>query len=243
VRRLLPDCTDSVDLVDAYAPPKREQVFVRLNMISSIDGAISVDGRSGALGGEPDRRVFATLRAWADVVLVGAGTVRAENYGPVRFDEEVRQARVARGQRPVPPIAVVSRAATFDDTTPFFTEAVVPPIVVTTEANAKRVEREAAGRAEAIGAGTDEVDLARAIAQLSARGFHSVLAEGGPRLNGDLARAGLLDELCLTLSPRIVGGDGPRILAVPPLDPPYEPGFVHLLEDEAFLFFRLSLRT
>jgi riboflavin biosynthesis pyrimidine reductase len=246
VRCLFPDPADDVDLAAAYAPPERAGEaplpFVRANMISSIDGAISVEGRSGALGGAGDHAVFSVLRALADVVLVGAGTVRAENYGPARLDAGTQEARRSRGQAPQPPIAVVSSRARFDYGVPFFTDAQVRPIVVTTAGRAGAVEREAAGAADVLGAGDDEVDLVAVLRALRARGARHVLVEGGPTLNGDVARAGLLDELCLTLSPRLVGGDGPRLLAGPTLVPPYGTRVQHVLEHDGFLFLRLSLR-
>jgi riboflavin biosynthesis pyrimidine reductase len=252
VRRVLPDPVDDLDddmLAAAYDPATAsasasvpaERPFVRCNMISSLDGAISVDGRSGALGGPGDRRVFATLRAWADVIVVGAGTVRAEHYGPARLGDDAQRRRAARGQPPQPPIAVVTTAGVFDYGTPFFTDATARPLVVTTEQGAARVANDAGDRADVVAAGTDTVDLAAAFAALHARGARSVLVEGGPGLNGDLARAGLLDELCLTLAPRIVGGDGPRLVAGAPIVPPYLPRPRHMLEEDGFLFLRLTL--
>lgn len=246
MRCLFPDPADDVDLTVAYAPPAVSDgtplPFVRCNMISSVDGAISVEGRSGALGGAGDHAVFSVLRALADVVLVGAGTVRAENYGPTRLDAGAQEARRARGQSPQPPIAVVSSRARFDYDMPFFTDAEARPIVVTTSGRADAVEREAAGVADVVSAGDDVVDLAAVLGAFRARGARHVLVEGGPSLNGDLARAGLLDELCLTLSPHLVGGDGPRLLAGPTLVPPCDTRVRHVLEHDGFLFLRLSLR-
>jgi riboflavin biosynthesis pyrimidine reductase len=240
MRRLLPDVAADVDVLAAYEPPPRP--CVRLNMISSLDGAISVHGRSGALGGPPDRQVFTSLREWADVILVGAGTVRAEHYGPARVDDDGQRRRVARGQLAQPPIAVVSGGADFDYASPFFADAQSPAIVVTTHDRVDAVAERAAGRAEAIGAGDGRVDAKQAIEHLRARGFLHVLCEGGPGLNSELTRAGVLDELCLTVSPRIVGGDGPRIIAGDAFDPPIEARLVHLLEEDGFQFLRLALR-
>jgi riboflavin biosynthesis pyrimidine reductase len=245
MRRLLPDPVETVDLAEAYAPPvvTDGRPFVRLNMITSLDGAISVNGTSGALGGPADKHVFATLRSWADVVVVGSGTVRAENYGPARVDEATQRTRVARGQSPQPPIAVVSRRADFDFGAPFFADATAQPIIITTEERVDDVAHRAGDAAQVIAAGPDAVNLAVATRQLAAKGWTSVLCEGGPGLNSDLARDDVLDELCLTVSPRIVGGDGPRIIAGPPLMPPFEPTLVHLLDEDGFQFLRLSLRN
>ena len=101
-------------------------------MISTLDGAITLNGRSGMLGGPADRRVFQALRSLADVILVGAGTARAEAYGPVVLAPEVRELRERRGQAPVPPIALVTRSGNLDWSSPLFTKAEVRPIVFTT---------------------------------------------------------------------------------------------------------------
>jgi riboflavin biosynthesis pyrimidine reductase len=243
VQRLLPGPATDLDLADAYpVTDGRDGAFVRVNMISSLDGAISVDGRSGALGGAADRQVFNALRAAADVVVVGAGTMRAEQYGPARVDEAAVQQRLARGQHAQPPIAVVSRAAQFDFSSPFFTDAQIAPLLVTSAARAGSLAREAGSRADVIAAGAEGVEPARLVEELADRGFRSQLVEGGPGLNGDLARAGVIDELCLTVSPLIVSGDGPRIFAGPPLMPPVEPRVIHVLEEGGFLFARMNVR-
>jgi riboflavin biosynthesis pyrimidine reductase len=135
----------------------------------------------------------------------------------------------------------VSGSARFDYAHRFFTEATTTPIIVTTAARAAAVAEESDGRAEAVGTGDDTVDLVAAFTELRARGWRNALVEGGPTLNNDLGTASLLDELCLTLSPRIVAGDGPRILAGPPIMPPLAPRLVHMLEDDGFMFLRLAL--
>jgi riboflavin biosynthesis pyrimidine reductase len=239
MRRLLPDLAETVDVLAAYEPPPRASV--RLNMISSLDGAISVNGRSGALGGTADHQVFAALREWADVILVGAGTVRSEAYGPARVGPDAQRRRVERGQREQPPIAVVSGQGDFDYSSPFFADAQSRPIIVTTSDHLDSVAQRAGDHADLVAAGTGRVDAEEAIAQLRARGFGHVLCEGGPGLNSDLARCGVLDELCLTLSPRVVGGDGPRIIAGAAFDPPIEPRLLHLLEEDGFQFLRFAL--
>ena len=243
MRRLFPNPTNEVDLVEAYTPDiTAGSPFVRLNMISSLDGAISVDGRSGALGGPADRQVFATVRSHADYILVGAGTVRSEGYGKVRLDDDAQQVRTARGQAALPPIAVVSGSLQLDWASPFFTGPGPRPLVLTSGAAAVRAPESVSELADVVAAGEDRVELRQVIGLLEQRGARSVLVEGGPGMNGDLARAGLIDELCLTVSPRIVGGEGPRIMAGPPLSRPYEPVVRHLLEHEGFLFLRMSLR-
>ena len=125
MRRLLPDPAAEVSPAEAYAdvPVATGRPGVRVNMVASLDGAITVEGRSGGLGGDADRRVFLALRALADVILVGAGTVRNEGYGPPRLKDEIQAARRERGQARLPRIAVVTRSLTLDWDSPFFAEA------------------------------------------------------------------------------------------------------------------------
>lgn len=243
MRALLPRTAPTVDLVEAYAVPilGRGGPFVRANMIATLDGALSVRGRSGPVGGPADRGVFQVLRALADVVLVGAGTVRAERYGPARLDDTLRQLRQRQGKPAVPPIAVVSRAGDLDWSAPFFTQAEQRPIVFASAAHGEATRRRAETVADFVVAGEARVDPRIAIDHLRRSGYHSILLEGGPGLNADVVDAGLLDELCLTVSPRLVGGTGPRILAGPELPHPLELRIVHLLEEDGFLFYRLAV--
>jgi riboflavin biosynthesis pyrimidine reductase len=210
-------------------------------MISTYDGAIAVNGRSGLLGGPGDRQVFATLRSRADVIVVGAGTVRAENYGPVRLSDDLRRSRGERGQAAVPPIAIVTRSGNLDWASALFSEAETRPLVITSGA-CNDAERERGEKvADFVLAGDDRVDPAMAFAELSSRGYASILLEGGPGLNADVVHAGLLDELCLTLSPRLVAGSGSRLFAGDELMPPVDVQVERLLEEDGFLFFRLRL--
>lgn len=248
MRALLPHPADTVDLVGAYAPPPGTPGasgtrFVRCNMISTIDGAITVNGRSGLLGGPGDHRVFQVLRSWADVVVVGAGTARTEGYGPARLSDELRSTRLDRGQPPVPPIAVVTLSGNVDLTAPLFSEAEARSIVVTAAAGEAvlRGNAQLGDVADLIVAGESAVDLTQAFDQLAQMGYRSLLLEGGPGLNADVVHAGLLDELCLTLSPRVVAGAGSRIIAGPELDPPMGVEATSVLEEDGFLFFRLAV--
>jgi riboflavin biosynthesis pyrimidine reductase len=211
---------------------------VRLNMISSADGGATVRGQSGGLGGAGDKLVFATLRAATDAVMVGAGTLRAERYGPARLAPAVRAWRRAEGMTEVPPIAVVTSTAQLDWSRPFFTEADVRPVIVTVAAAPPDSVARAREVADVIVAGDTRVELVDAVTALRARGFVHILAEGGPRLGAQLSEAGILDELCLTLSPKLIAGDGPRILVGPAFPSPIALQVVHLLEEDGFLFLR-----
>ncbi|HEY2429167.1 MAG TPA: pyrimidine reductase family protein [Acidimicrobiales bacterium] len=243
MRQLLPIPVD-IDPVDAYgrlAALRPGRPGVRLNMIASVDGAASVDGRSGALGGPADKAMVATLRTLADVILVGAGTARAEGYGPARLTPAARALRRDWGTRPVPPIAVVTRSCRLDWDSAFFTEAEERPLVVTTSSAAAGERRRAAEVADVIVAGSDDVDLAGALAELAGRGHTNVIAEGGPQLAGQLATAGLLDEVCLTLAPLLTVGRAGRILMGAVLSPPDPMELRNVLEADGYLFLRYRL--
>jgi riboflavin-specific deaminase-like protein len=243
MRALLPHPAPDADLVQAYAVPAQgDRPFVRCNMIISLDGAISVNGRSGMLGGPADRQVFQVLRSVADVILVGAGTVRSERYGPARLSDDLRSQREQRGQSPVPPIAVVTRSGNLDWSSPFFVEAEERPTVFTTSDCDPGERRRGSKVAEVVTAGDERVELPQVIDHLWGAGRRSVLLEGGPGLNGQMVDAGLLDELCLTMAPRLVAGSGPRLLDGPELPRPLDLELAHLLEDDGYLFYRLAVR-
>ncbi|MDQ3896949.1 MAG: pyrimidine reductase family protein [Actinomycetota bacterium] len=207
-------------------------------MIASMDGAASLGGRSGALGGPADKALFGVLRALADVVLVGAGTMRTEGYGPPRLDDGLQARRSGWGLAAVPPVAVVTRACRLDWGSPFFTQAHQRPLVVTV-ASADAADRaRAAAVADVIVAGETDVDLVAAVGHLGDRGHDNVLAEGGPAIAAQLAAARLLDEVCLSVSPLLAAGDAPRVLAGPALAPPETLDLVHVLESDGYLFLR-----
>ncbi|MBA2624775.1 MAG: pyrimidine reductase family protein [Acidimicrobiia bacterium] len=236
----MPTWLDPVEPAAVYGdlPAHDDRPGVRLNVVTSLDGANSVGGRSRGLGGPADRRLFLLLRTLADVVLVGAGTVRTERYRPVEVGPAEQDARRQRDQAPVPPIAVVSRSCALDWTSPFFTHAVARPVVLTVAGAPAAQRARAAEVADVVLAGDTDVHLATALDALGARGARSVLAEGGPELNRQLVRAGLLDELCLTLAPRLVGGDATRILGGPELEGGDDLRLRSLCEEDGFLFLR-----
>jgi riboflavin biosynthesis pyrimidine reductase len=241
MRRLLPVPADEVNLTSAYALPPGAARHLRANFVCSADGAVSLAGRSGGLSGPADKRVFAVLRDLADVVLVGAGTARAEGYRPARPDAARRATRRAAGLAEVPTIALVSSELALDPDWPVLAEAEARTIVVTHEA-APAAPREAlAGVADFVVAGTDRVDLAAALDQLAARGLARVLCEGGPMLFGSLLAADLVDELCLTVSPLVAGPGAGRIVAGAPVDGAQPTRLVHVLEGGGSLFLRYAL--
>ncbi len=205
------------ELSELYAyPDATQRVWARANFITSLDGAASADGTTSSLGGPGDRALFNLLRALADVIVVGAGTVRAESYGGARLSAEERQQRQARGQSEVPPIAVVTVSGHLDQDMPVFTRTEVAPLVLTCTAAAGATRNRLCGAADVVdcsGDDADRVDTAALLAALAARGLNRVLTEGGPTLLSAFVDDDLLDELCLTIAPSVVGGTGPRITA------------------------------
>jgi riboflavin-specific deaminase-like protein len=243
VRRLTPKAVDDRDVEAAYGDiaTRRhdDRPYVVVNMVASADGAISVDGKTKAMSSDADRHVFHFLRSLADVVLVGAQTVRAERYGPPRISEERQAERVARGQSPVPRIAVVSSSLDLDWGSRLFADSPSRPLLLTTED--ADVPDEARAVADVIVAGRSRVSMAEALRALHDAGVHTVLCEGGPTLNGVLAADDLIDELCLTVFPALVGGDiGTGILGHTHLDELLPMGLVHVFggDEEGDLLLR-----
>jgi len=216
MRRLLPTPLDTISPGDAYTDPARARhdgrPWVGVCMVATVDGATVVGGRSGGLSSPADAAVLRTLRELADVVLVGAGTVRAERYG----------APSRKGLR----IGVVtSRGDDLDYDSALFSSGA--GFVVTAEdAPALPVPTVRAGRGR--------VDLAAAVSGLDAT---FVNVEGGATLNGALLEAGLVDELNLTISPQLAGGSAPRAI-VGAHDVGMPLVLAHLLEEDGFLFTR-----
>jgi len=201
------------ELFDAYALDGREATRVRMNFVSSADGAVTLEGRSGALGGETDRALMQVLRAMADVVVVGAGTVRAEGYGGVKVEAEDVRWRRAHGLDDQPALAVVSGGLHLDPDDSVFTQAVRRPVIVTTDAAATADGGRFEPVASVVASGrTATVDLATMVEGFARRGWTQVLCEGGPHLFGALLEAQLVDEVCVTLAPRFVGGSAGRIV-------------------------------
>jgi 5-amino-6-(5-phosphoribosylamino)uracil reductase len=242
MQRLWPDPApvDDVEALVAAAPrpAPAERPWVLVNMIASLDGAVAVDGRSGGLGRPADRTMFSALRAVADVVLAGAGTVRAEGYGPPRPRPATRAARSARGQAEAPRLAVVSRSLDLDPRAALFSDAEAPPYVLTCAASPETQRGALAGAAEVVVAGDAEVDLAAGLAELRRRGVQTVCCEGGPTLNGALLAADLVDEWALTVAPLLVGGDAARAVDGAPPAGPREMELSWLLEGDGLLLGR-----
>lgn len=240
----------SIDaLADAYAYPDVADLggadtaggtWLRANMVASLDGAASHEGRSQPLSCAADMRVFGVLRGLADAVVVGAETVRKEGYRPARRRPVFERRRAAAGQSPVPAVAVVSAGLDLDFSARLFTEPLVPTLLVTgAGAPPERVAAARRAGADVVFAGEGtRAEPARVAGALAERGLRRLLTEGGPRLLGQFVAADALDELCLTVAPRLTAGAAPRIADGPSLDVPADFRLSGLLEEDGFLFTR-----
>jgi riboflavin biosynthesis pyrimidine reductase len=226
------------DILDLYTVADRSSAWLRVNFISSIDGAATSSGLSGDLGTAADRRVFDLLRRLCDVVIVGAGTVRAEGYGPMRLDEEAVDWRRSHGLTAQPVFAIVSSSLDLDPASPIFTDAPVRPIVVTVDAAPAARRAELADVADVLIAGSNAVDPMSMRRQLAERGLHQMHCEGGPRFFADLIRDNAVDELCLTISSVLEGPGAPRIVSGQAFDARRAFYVAHVLTAEDTLLLR-----
>ncbi|RFA09433.1 hypothetical protein B7R54_09460 [Subtercola boreus] len=214
-----PSALTDAQLLALYAPASRAERHVRANFVSSIDGSATASGLSGALGGPADKRVFDLLRQLSDVVLVGAGTVRSEGYGAMRLAPDAADWRSRNGLPEHPVFAIVSGRLDLDPSSDVFAKAPVRPLVLTVSSapadkRAAPADKRAALAevADVVDCGASTVEVGPLLAALEARGLLQVHCEGGPSLLGSLIAADALDALCLTTSPALEGGDGPRIV-------------------------------
>lgn len=236
--RLAPDPAErELTALYAHPLPAPGRAWLRANMVTTVDGAAwGATGRSGSINNSADFRAFTAMRAMADVVLVGAGTVRTEGYTPVAAAPELGATRAAAGLAPGLKTAVVTRSGLLPDS--FFTpDAAASCLVLTTTEGARTL----AGHfpADQVVATGDEVDLPAALAELARRSLPRVLCEGGPTLLGDLLAAGMVDELCVTTSPQVVGGPATRIVhSGAYLSPPATARLGHLLVSDGVLLAR-----
>lgn len=224
------------DLAQLYAYPL-DRRWVRANFVSTLDGAAQgPDERSGSLSSPADHHLFQLLRSLCDVVLIGANTTRVEGYQPVTRDEVNTTLRAELGLAPVPSIAVVSRSLRLDPG--LLRGGGAPTVVITTASAPVDLRAGVEAVATVVVAGEHSVDLGAALDALAASGLQRILCEGGPSLMRDLVASGLLDELCLTLTPRISAGDALRLTHGAAVAPPAELRLRHLLESDGELFCR-----
>lgn len=206
----------SMDLHDLHADltlnEGHDRAWLAIDMVASLDGAATVGGRTERLGGEADRVVFGRLRAAADAILIGAGTVRSEKYGPGGGSAGRQQDRVSRGLAPRPRMVIVSRSLELSVDHRIFSDPEHPPLIVTHGGAPADRARRLEAVAEVVRFGDSDVDLPGLLAWLPSRGLGRVLCEGGPQLNGYLLASDLIDEVFLTVAPSAFGGPASRIV-------------------------------
>jgi len=228
--------------------PARPRVL--LNMVSTVDGRATMAGRSGPIGGPADRELFHALRTVVDAVMVGASTARAERYGALVREDSGRALRREYGLSEQPLACIVSGRLALGGDMPLLADPQARVAILTSSQASLAAGRTPIGaQIEYIRAAREgRLDLPRALAELRERfAVRTVLCEGGPHLNAQLLAAGLVDELLLTLAPKLAGGDASgealRIIAGADLDPPAELDLLSALEHESHLFLRYGVRA
>lgn len=251
LRRLLPapgaatlvaEVLEGLDLRGAAAGAPPDRPYTLLNMVSTLDGRATLGGRSGPIGNRADRELFHGLRTAVDAVLVGAGTARTERYGRIVRDPAARASRREAGLAGEPYACIVSASLALPPDMPLLADPEARVVLLTP---AQASLGPSAASVEYVRAGRDgQLDLPAALAELTARfGVRTLLCEGGPHLGAQLLAAGLLDELFLSLAPKLAGEDGEqpaalRILAGAAFEPPVELALRGLLEYDSHLFLR-----
>lgn len=223
LQRLLPDAAettvaDQVAELELAELALAERPYVLMNFVSSVDGRATIEGRSGALGSRTDTEVLQRLRTRVDAVMIGAGTMRAERYGRIVPDPELRAYREQSGLSHDPLAVMVSNSLDLPWDAPLFTDGGGSVVVFTAAAEDTEVPETATP--VSVVRHPDSVDLGEALGWLRReRGVRSLLCEGGPVLHGELQAGGLVDELFLTLAPKLAGGVERSILHAPIPDP------------------------
>ena len=233
------ESADAIAHLDLGSRAPEGRPYVVLNMVATLDGKAALDGTTRGLGGDTDRELFRHLRTQADAIMVGAGTVRAERYGPAVKDEALRAKREDEGLAAEPTTVIVSASMDLPPDLPLLQAEGAPVILATA----------AVGQLEGVVADVTYLRIGTDLPVLLARlrgehGIRSVLCEGGPTLNSHLLAAGLVDELFLTLDPRLVGGaDALTLAAGRQLPGPVRAELMTLLKGDDGLFFRWRIRA
>lgn len=227
--------------------PAHRRPYLALNMVSTADGRATVDGRSGTIGEAADRQLFHGLRTTVDAVMAGAGTIRVERYRRIIREEPARVARRARGLAEEPWAVIVSGRLDVPPDTPILQDPAARVVILTASAASLPLPEGGAEVHYVRAAEEGLLDLPAAMAELYERfDVRTVMCEGGPHLNSHLLAAGLVDELFLSLSPKLAGGDPSgealRIVSGPELDPLVELELVSLFEHESHLFLRYRIK-
>jgi riboflavin-specific deaminase-like protein len=246
LRQLLPEyrTTTAGELLQAIDPttvPATDRPYTIVNFIATADGRAAFDGRSGPISDPGDREFFHGLRERVDAVMAGTGTLRTERYGRITRDPERRERRVAAGLRPEPIAGVISRSGAVPIDIPLFADPEAMVVVFT----AGDLDTSAcAAEVEVVRLDPEQVTMTTALRHLRAEhGVRLLLCEGGPTVFGALLHEGLVDELFLTISPKLAGGGtGPTITSGPELPELLELDLRWALEHEGTLFLRYATR-
>jgi len=235
--RTLEPVGEPIDLLDMLFAEKRQaqgRPWVMFNMVESVDGATAVRGGATALNDEDDRALFLAMRAVADVVLMGAQTIRSESIGPVRMNEEMSRYRAVAGMAEIPLLVILSRSLNIDSEARVFSDPSNRPMILT----GKGADH---GRIASLSALADIVELDNLdgkgiVDQLSAAKV--VLCEGGPTVNSVFMADGMVDEIAITVSPMLALGESQRLAHGEPLDPPFDMRLDRALQGDRSLFLR-----
>jgi riboflavin biosynthesis pyrimidine reductase len=227
--------------------PINSRPWMLLNMVNSVDGFISFEGKAGGLSGPMDKNIYQIIRGLADIILVGAGTVRAENYNAPKTPEgSLAEFRKSRGQEKRPRIAVLSSELNLNPDMGLFAKRHLedkPPLIYTKSESFKKNGSQFISSSEIIDFPEEELHVSRVVENLFDQNAKIVVCEGGPNLNAHLLAAGVIDEFCLSLSPRVVGGEDPALLLNQPVNSPIELSLDRILLEDEFLFCRyLTIR-
>ena len=230
-----------VDVLASLRDRASGRPYTLANFVASVDGRATIGGRSAPLSNSTDRALFHVLREAVDAVMAGTGTLAVERYGRMIKDPAARQRRLDRGLGPEPLAIVISRSGQIPYEIPLFAE----PEARIVEFTGATAPRPVAAQRELVSLEPGEVNLRAAMARLRSEfGVRTLLCEGGPTLFGALVAEGLVDELFLTVAPKLVGGDSnPAILTGPPLPEPARLELRSALEREGSLFLRFAIRT
>ncbi|WP_026550271.1 pyrimidine reductase family protein [Arthrobacter sp. Br18] len=236
------------DLLRLYAYPAQgssaggssdtKAPYLRFNFVAAADGAATSNGLSAGLGNDGDKRIFGLLRRLADIILVGAGTIRAEGYGGSLVDDEGQAWRTARGLAPHPAVGIISGSLNLDPSSGLFARSPVRPLIFT-GASAPSAQRDALSRvADVVVCGAESVETPALLEVLAGRSLPNVLCEGGPAVLGAMTASDAVDDLCLSISPVLAGGEGPRISVGQAPAGPVALSLASLLTEDSALYIR-----